>query len=218
MSLRDGRRWEERPDRELYPGGFFGNGAAMRVAPIGLFCCDEPAELREAIRGASGMTHSHELAIEEARLQASAVVLAVRTRYPYWHREKFLKRLRDVVSSEVYREELDALGGVLSQRTDRRRVIRRLGKGVEALDSVPTAIYAFLANDDFEETVVYAVSPGGDLDTIGAMAGVIAGAYYGVEKIPPWREKCENRKDLEELAEKLWEANQGTPPKGSTPR
>ncbi len=212
MILRNGRRWDEGLDRELYPGGSFGNGAAMRVAPIGLFYCDEPEKLREAVCGASRITHSHELAIEGALLQAHAVALAVRTRYPDLNREEFLTQVKGVVRSEVYREKLDAAGELLDRRADRKQVIQRLGNGVEAPNSVPTAIYAFLASEDFEEAVVYAVSLGGDADTIGAMAGAIAGAYYGVERIPlRWRENCENSRYLEELAERLWEASRVGP-------
>ncbi|MFN3284944.1 MAG: ADP-ribosylglycohydrolase family protein [bacterium] len=215
MMLRDGRRWDEMLDRELYPGGSWGNGAAMRVAPIGLFYCDEPEKLREVVHGASRITHSHELAIEGAVLQAHAVALAVRTQYPCLNREEFLAQLKGLLRSEAYLEKLDAVGRLLDRKEDRVRVIAHLGHGVEALNSVPTAVYAFLANDDFEETVVYAVSLGGDTDTIGAMAGAIAGAYYGVQKIPrAWRDKCENREYIEELARKLWEASRGGAPTG----
>ncbi|MFN3395682.1 MAG: ADP-ribosylglycohydrolase family protein [Thermodesulfovibrionales bacterium] len=56
------------------------------------------------------------------------------------------------------------------------------------------------------ESLIYAVSLGGDADTIGAMTGAIAGAYYGAGDIPlRWKEKLENRGYIEELAEMLWE-------------
>ncbi len=54
------------------------------------------------------------------------------------------------------------------------------------------------------DAVLYAISLGGDTDTIGAMTGAICGAYLGVESIPDsWRSKLENRLYLEELADKL---------------
>ena len=84
--------------------------------------------------------------------------------------------------------------------------MRKLGNGVEAFNSVPTAIYAFAATENFEEAVRYAVSLGGDADTIGAMTGALAGAYYGREAIPArWLEEVEGRELLERLAVKLWE-------------
>lgn len=64
-------------------------------------------------------------------------------------------------------------------------VVKKLGAGIEAFNSVPTAIYNFLVNEDnFSKSVIYAASLGGDTDTIASMTGAIAGAYYGVESIP----------------------------------
>lgn len=61
----------------VYPGGSFGNGAAMRVAPIGLLLWNNRARLKEVAHQASLITHSHILGKEGAALQASAVALAV---------------------------------------------------------------------------------------------------------------------------------------------
>ena len=71
---------------------------------------------------------------------------------------------------------------------------------------MPTAIYSFLAQpDSFIQAVLYAVSLGGDTDTIGAMTGAISGAYRGSEPIPnSWKGKLENRFYIEGLAERLW--------------
>jgi len=81
-----------------------------------------------------------------------------------------------------------------------------LGNGIEAPRSVPTAIYCFLRQtQSYEDTVIYAISLGGDTDTIAAMAGAISGAYLGIETIPSeWRAKLENREYIEALAENLW--------------
>jgi ADP-ribosylglycohydrolase len=58
--------------------------------------------------------------------------------------------------------------------------------------------------------VIYAVSLGGDADTIGAMTGAIAGACYGIEGIPSqWRETVENHDHLDALAKRLWEVKMG---------
>jgi ADP-ribosylglycohydrolase len=57
----------------------------------------------------------------------------------------------------------------------------------------------------FEKTVTYAISLGGDTDTIGAMAGAISGAYLGIEAIPAeWQIKLENQEYITELGERLW--------------
>jgi poly(ADP-ribose) glycohydrolase ARH3 len=66
-------------------------------------------------------------------------------------------------------------------------------RDVSAIGAVPAAIAAFLINADFPDTVLTAVNCGGDTDTIGAMAGALAGAYYGFSAIPSaWLEPLEN--------------------------
>jgi ADP-ribosylglycohydrolase len=75
---------------------------------------------------------------------------------------------------------------------------------------VPTAVYCFLAHPDFESALVYAVSLGGDADTIGAMTGAIAGACYGIEGVPArWKVPLENREYIENLARKLFDLKEG---------
>lgn len=206
MIHRDKKRWNEMLDRELYPGGSFGNGSAMRVAPLGLLYSDDPERLRDVVQKASMITHSHELAIEGAVIQAYAVALAVNTKPYQLNREKFIKRLIEFTRNRDYLDKLKILERFLKMGATKRDVINHLGNGIEALNSVPTALYSFLSNNDFEESLVYAVSLGGDADTIGAMTGAIAGAYYGIEKIPlRWIERAENKQYLIDLGEKLWE-------------
>ena len=82
----------------------------------------------------------------------------------------------------------------------------KFGHGVEAFNSVPTAIFAFLSHSQsFTSTVAYAVSLGGDTDTIASMAGAISGAYLGIGAIPTERQSnLENQDFISSLADKLW--------------
>ena len=93
----------------------------------------------------------------------------------------------------------------LSDRADRQAVIALLGNGIAAFESVPTAIYSFLrCPKSFPEVVSYAISLGGDTDTIASMAGAISGAYLGLGAIPSvWRERLEDVAQLEALADSL---------------
>jgi poly(ADP-ribose) glycohydrolase ARH3 len=64
---------------------------------------------------------------------------------------------------------------------------------LRAIESMPPAIGAFVFTGSFRDAVVLAVNLGGDTDTIGAMAGAIAGAYYGHSNIPlEWLDPLEN--------------------------
>lgn len=205
-AIRAGAAWDTAA-RQLYPGGSFGNGSAMRVAPIGVFYHDDMKMLTEVAHKSSEITHAHKLGKDGAALQAYAIALATNLDPQVTlGRSEFLARLRDYADEAVYEEKLDRMKGLLAQ-PDRARAALELGNGIEAFNSVPAAIYSFLVHPDFfTQAVVDAVSLGGDTDTIGAMTGAISGAYLGAEAIPSiWRDKLENRLYLTELAEKLWE-------------
>jgi poly(ADP-ribose) glycohydrolase ARH3 len=202
--IRSGIAWDKAA-LKLYQGGSFGNGAAMRVAPIGALYHHDPEGLRQVACGSSQITHAHRLGKEGAALQACAVALAtgLEPSHPL-DRDDFLARLIGVVQAGIYQEKLDKVKTLLPQ-SDKDRVVRELGHGIEAFNSVPTAIYAFLSQHGFfVPAVLGAVSLGGDADTIGAMTGAISGAYLGAGAIPArWRAKLENRGYIEELAEQL---------------
>lgn len=204
--IRSGVAWNKAAKRLFGGAGSYGNGAAMRVAPVGLFYHDDPERLRSIARSQSQITHAHELGVEGAVLQAYAVALVTgMNSYAKLEPSVFLKELIDFTLSKIYKQKLEKAEKLLD-KTNRLQVIRELGNSVEALNSVPTAIYSFLGNfDSFEEAVLYAISLGGDTDTIGAMTGAISGAYHGIEAIPEgWKNKLEKREYIEKLAEKLW--------------
>lgn len=202
--IKQGESWHKASEK-LYSGGSFGNGSAMRVAPIGCFYHDDPVLLKEITYKSSRLTHSHELGMEGAALQAYTIALAINTKDSI-DRYVFLEELETFIKADVYKGKIKKIRKLLSVKADRPAVIKDLGNTVEAFNSVPSAIYSFLANPNFEQAVIYAVSLGGDTDTIGAMTGAIAGAYWGIEAIPKrWRNKLENGKFIEKLAEKLWQ-------------
>ncbi len=200
--IREGIAWDAAA-RKLYPGGSYGNGAAMRVAPIGVSYHNNLVELKEVAHKSSQITHAHNSGREGAALQACAIALAINLESALVP-EVFLARLTDFVTEEVYQQKLDRMRKLLVN-PDKSRVVAELGNGIEAFNSVPTAIYSFLAHpNSLAEAVLYAISLGGDADTIGAMTGAICGAYLGIGSIPDsWKSKLENRPYLEELASQL---------------
>lgn len=177
--IREGESWEEASGKLFGGKGSYGNGAAMRIAPVGLFYYDNAEALREIAHKSSHITHSHELGKEGAALQAFAIALAVRGQ-----KEGMLLELREFVQHDVYKEKIGRMEILLAKDANRKEIIVGLGNGEAAFNSVPTAIYSFLRFDHFEDSVIYAVSLGGDTDTIGAMTGAISGAYYGEGVIP----------------------------------
>jgi poly(ADP-ribose) glycohydrolase ARH3 len=208
--IKEGESWDE-ASKKLFGGeGSYGNGAAMRIAPIGLFYYDNPDKLREIAYKSSQITHSHDLGKEGAALQAFAVALAVRGQ-----KESMLSELKEFVQNDVYKEKLRRVEALILDKdvTPKKEIIAKLGNRMAAFDSVPTAIYSFLRFDRFEDSVIYAVSLGGDTDTIGAMTGAISGAYYGEGRIPnEWIEQLEDgergKSYIKMLAEKLYHSKE----------
>jgi poly(ADP-ribose) glycohydrolase ARH3 len=208
--MRNGRMGFGMIDRDIYTEGSYGNGAAMRIAPVGLMYHEDPRMLRDIAYHCAGITHSHPLGLEGAALQACAVALAVHAEPGNFSITDFLGTLRMFAKPGPYQEKLKTIIGFIENGASREDVVAKLGNGSSCLESVPTAIYAFLSHRDFKSAVIYAVSLGGDADTIGAMTGAIAGAFYGIEGIPSqWKETVEHNDLLDGLAKRLWAVKMG---------
>ena len=90
-------------------------------------------------------------------------------------------------------------------------VVETFGNGIRAEEAVPAAIFSFLHKGkvSFEESINYAISLGGDTDTIASMAGAISGAYWGVDEIPElWKSKCEGVDEAIDFANKIFELHE----------
>jgi poly(ADP-ribose) glycohydrolase ARH3 len=190
-------QWKDGQDIEtaaktLYNGsGSFGDGAAMRVAPISaFFSLNEVSDLMEQVRLCSVLTHTHPYGISGACLQAFCVELALND-VPF---EGWLPRLFSFPMESVYKIKLETIKKCLEKESSPNDGAREIGHDADALDAVPAALFAVLRNTtSFADAVLFAVSMGGDTDTIGAMAGAIAGARWGLAGIPStWLDQLEN--------------------------
>lgn len=211
--LRHGLPWNEVGQRLFAGGGSFGNGAAMRVAPVGVLYCHDAGELRRVAELSASITHAHPLGKEGAALQAFAVACAARLEPSQGlDSSEFLRNVRSFVrrDCEEFQRKLCSIAVLLQRQSSATEIADTLGNDVTAHGSVPAALYSFLAHPgSFKDALVCGVSLGGDTDTIGAMAGAIAGAFHGVEAIPrDWMEALENREKgrdyVQRLAEQLW--------------
>src|ERR687898_461920 len=184
--------------------GSFGNGAAMRVAPVGVLFAADPERVRARARASARVTHAHPLGIDGAVAQAADVRAAVCS-------EEIVGAAREAASSPEMIAALEIVAELVEERPAPGDAVRSLGHSSAAHRSVPTAIYAAIAHPDFESAVEFAVRCGGGTDTIGAMAGAIAGARDGAEAIPGrWLDALEDgprgRAHVERLALELADA------------
>lgn len=209
--IRSGIDWRE-AGAKVFQGGSYGNGSAMRIAPVGCLYFHDLEQVINVAFESSLITHAHPLGKEGAALQASAVALALKSDpEKQLDPEPFLAALREQLSADSpFQEKLQSISELIKkEEPDVEEVAEELGNDSRALCSAPPAIYSFLRySDDFEEALVFAVGLGGDTDTIAAMAGAIAGAYKGKSAIPArWLNALERGKKgadyIEELAFEL---------------
>ena len=150
----------------------YGNGSAMRVSPAAWLAKDMAESLHLA-RLTAEVTHDHPEGIKGAQAAAAAVFLA-RTGHG-----------KAEIKAHVERK----FGYDLSRTCDE---IRPTYHHVESCqETVPQAITAFLESRDFEDALRTAVSLGGDSDTLAAITGSIAEAFYGVPE--ELRQECRKR-------------------------
>jgi poly(ADP-ribose) glycohydrolase ARH3 len=185
--------------------GSFGNGAAMRIAPLALFFHDAP-DLYQQVRASAVVTHAHPIGIDGsavlAKAIAQALTLSPQDLFPF---EPFCQNLIDFARTAEIRDKMELVKTLIIDRALPSDAAQHLGQGVAVHESMPFALYAFLRHpQSFEACLFCAVLNGGDRDTLGAMAGAVSGAYLGVDAIPPsWREKLENRQYMQQLARRL---------------
>ena len=185
--------------------GSFGNGAAMRIVPVGLFFHAAP-DLYEQARLSASVTHAHPIGVDGAAVLAWAIARVVKLdpREPF-PLEGFFQGLVDSARTPEVREKMTLAWSLVSDDVSPPEAAARLGRSVAVHESMPFALYAFLRHpQSFEDCLFCAILNGGDRDTLGAMACGVSGAYLGVEAIPrAYREKLENREYIESLARKL---------------
>jgi poly(ADP-ribose) glycohydrolase ARH3 len=194
--------------KSLFGGrGSFGNGAAMRVAPVGLIYHDS-LDLYEKVRLSASVTHAHPLGIDGSAIQAKAVAQAVDLEPKNeFSPDEFLNGLLDFTRTPEMKRKLLLVQRLIAENVSPVWAAQQIGRSVSAHESVPFSIYSFLLSPRSYESCLYcSILNGGDRDTLGAMAGAISGAYLGMEALPlNWLQKLENRTVIQELALKLVE-------------
>ena len=152
------QQWLEQEQPTRYRS--FGNGAAMRVSGCG-WAGSSVEEVQRLSKIVTAVTHNHPEGLKGAEATAVAVFLA-RT-------GSTKEAIRSYVQEHYY-----ALDFTLE------KIRPSYHFDVSCQGSVPQALEAFLEAENFEDAIRNAISLGGDSDTIGAIAGSVAEAYYGV--------------------------------------
>lgn len=150
--------------RHPEPYNSFGNGSAMRVSAAG-WLYDSLEKTRVVAKATANVTHNHPEGIKGAEATASAIFMA--------RNGSSKEEIKKYIENEFHYD--------LNRTLDEIRPSFHMDETCQK--TVPEAIIAFLEAKDFEDAIRNAVSLGGDTDTLGAITGSIAEAYYG---IPEW--------------------------------
>lgn len=180
-----------------------GSGAPMRAAPVGLVFASFPLLLREVSIMVARTTHGHPTAHAACVTVAVGVREALRDADP---REWSAAAVR-AMSGMARTEMVDALERMMEAMPAERdqQAMEQLGQGWVAEEAVAMALCALLRHPvSFEDTVRCAINHGGDSDTVGGIAGALAGARCGAEALPSaWLDHLEARDELVDLADRL---------------
>lgn len=173
-------------DENPLPYGSWGNGAAMRISPVGLLATSEEEALGWA-DAATAITHNHPDGIASAR----AVALTI-----FWARHKTTPQAIATQLTERFGYDLSITPDDIRPtyiRTER------------AAGSVPQAIICALQSTSYEDAIRNAVSIGGDSDTIAAIAGGIAEALHGIPSDISFAAWAFLPREMQEVLARLYE-------------
>jgi ADP-ribosylglycohydrolase len=186
--LQAGLPWQ-RAARSLFNGqGSYGNGSAMRVAPVGAFFADDVAAVVENARRSAEVTHAHPEASAGAIAVAVATALAcqLRTQKSVQKNEEFIELVLPYIPESKVREGV-VKATKLPPDTPLTQIILEIGNGtqVTAQDTVPYVLWCTAQHlDSYEEAIWLTASGFGDVDTNCAMVGGIVAGYTGTAGIP----------------------------------
>ena len=141
------------------PYNSFGNGSAMRVSPVG-WAFDTLEETLAAAKQNAEITHNHPEGIKGAQAVASAIFMA--------HTGRTKQEIKDYIKTEF--------GYDLDRTCEEIREYYQFDETCQG--SVPESIIAFLESTDYENAIRLSISLNGDADTMAAITGGIAEAYY----------------------------------------
>jgi len=178
-----------------------GNGSLMRIAPVALFYADDVKVAMEMATKSSLTTHGLAICSDASMYMTGLIIGAIEGK----SKDELLsvgyaKKLFELIKNYTFHQEVVALSKG-DYKNKSRDAIEAKGYVISTLES---ALWAFYNTSTFDEGLIFVVNLGDDADTVGAVYGQLAGAYYGVDSIAKKYKDGLMRRDLiEKLALKL---------------
>ncbi len=152
------QNWLHEEDPQPYHS--WGNGAAMRISPVGLIASSE-GEVKQLAKRVTEVTHNHPEGLKGAEAVAVGIFHA--------RRGMTIPNLKQMICQDYY---------PIDFTLDEIRADYPFDESCQG--TVPVAFEAFFESVNFEDAIRNAVSVGGDSDTVAAIAGSLAEAFYGI--------------------------------------
>lgn len=183
-----------------------GNGSLMRILPLVFYLeSEEDIEvIYKKVKAVSSITHAHFRSVFTCFIYVifSLEILKGKDKFQAY------KQMQNIIAEFLVDKkfnliEIQLFDRVLKNDISEYSEVNIYSSGY-VLHSLEASLWCFLNSNSYEETVLKAVNLGEDTDTTGAIAGGLAGIYYGIENIPKkWLEVLVRKNDIESLAEKL---------------
>ncbi|WP_432455614.1 MULTISPECIES: ADP-ribosylglycohydrolase family protein [unclassified Agarivorans] len=176
-----------------------GNGSIMRLAPIPIFYQQQPLAAVHYGGESSRTTHASPLCIDACRYLSLLLLSLIEggDKQSFHH--------------IAYTPQSDEISRIKAGEFLEKPYAALTGSGY-VIESLESALWCFINSDDFESCVLAAANLGNDADTTAAIAGQLAGAYYGHQNIrQDWRQALHQHQQIASLADGLFAASQNQP-------
>ena len=180
-----------------------GNGSLMRMLPIAYYIyykgIKDSREIYEIIKEVSSITHAHEISILGCYIYVNLVIQLLNGE----NSANAHKKIKEADYSFFSKSSLDKYDRILNGRIEDLRY-QELNSSGYIVDTLESVLWLFLNSNNYNQTIIRAVSLGKDTDTIAAGAGGLVGIYYGLESIDEnWKKNLKRYDYIIELCEKF---------------
>ncbi|KAL4757517.1 ADP-ribosylglycohydrolase family protein [Aspergillus foveolatus] len=203
LAMREGGQPEI--DKALKHENYCGNGSLMRISPIGLVYFNNMKEALYQAAASSDVTHPYPTCAECCTIYTKLIVCAINGA----SKEDLAA---EVAATRFKDRKLEQqLGRYASLQDWQAKTERDIDSSGYVISTLEAALWSFFSTSTLEGGALKAVNLGCDADTVGAVYGGLAGAFYGLEAIPSrWIEGLQKREVIEEIVDRLANLEEAT--------
>jgi ADP-ribosyl-[dinitrogen reductase] hydrolase len=181
-----------------------GNGSLMRILPLAFYLRDLPIEKRfDIVRDVSALTHPHIRAVTGCFIYTEFAISLMIEKEKGKAYENLQHTIKTFLVKKMGQDELNHYSRILNGSIGGFSE-KSIESSPYVVHSLEAALWSVIRSGNYRETVLQAVNLGGDADTIGALAGGLAGMIYGTKQIPEeWISVLARKDDIIDLAERF---------------